>query len=87
MNKEKMIADELQHMFLEGKLKGYKEEYINIITRKLRTGATCIDELIQEDSDLKEKVREASEHLWHPEMNTKNHHNHTRMAGDLEGKH
>jgi len=26
MNKEKMIADELQHMFLEGKLKGFEEE-------------------------------------------------------------
>ncbi|MDR4949929.1 hypothetical protein [Neobacillus cucumis] len=84
MNKEKMIADELQHMFLEGKLKGYKEEYINFITRKLRTGDTSIDELLREDSELKEKVLEALEHLWYPEVNSKNHHSHTRNPEDLK---
>ncbi|MCM3729678.1 hypothetical protein M3226_29350 [Neobacillus cucumis] len=85
MNKEKMIADELQHMFLEGKLKGFKEEYINFITRKLRTGDTSIDQLIQEDSELKEKVLEASEHVWNPEMNDKNHYN--KIPGNLKGMH
>jgi hypothetical protein len=38
MRKEKMIADQLQCMFLEGKLNGFKEAYINLITKKLRTG-------------------------------------------------
>lgn len=27
MKREKMVADELQCMFLEGKLQGFKEEY------------------------------------------------------------
>ena len=86
MNKEKMIADELQYMFLEGKLKGFKEEYINFITRKLRTGATSIDELIQ-GSELKEKVLEASEHLWNPELNNKSHHNHIGSSRYFNGMH
>lgn len=51
-----MNADQLQCMFLEGKLNCFKEEYTNLITRKLRTGDLRICELIQEDSDLKVKV-------------------------------
>ena len=85
MNIEKMIADELQHMFLEGRLKGFKEEYINVITRKLRTGDTSIDELMQKDSVLKEKVLEASEHIWNPEINDKNHY--TKIPENLKGMH
>jgi hypothetical protein len=63
MKKEKMIADELQCMFLEEKLLGFNEKYINTITRKLRTGELTIYELVQEDSDLKEKVLEALKRL------------------------
>ena len=85
MNKEKMIADELQHMFLEGKLNGFKEEYINFITRKLRTGDTSIDELMQENSELKEKVLEASEHIWNPEINDNYHY--TKIPENLKGMH
>lgn len=59
MKKEKMIADELLCTFLEEKLLGFKKEYINIITRKLRTGELTINELVQKDSALKEKVEEA----------------------------
>lgn len=55
-----MIADELQCMFLEGKLNGVKEEYINLITRKLRTSKITVTELIREDPFLKDKVLEAS---------------------------
>jgi hypothetical protein len=87
MNREKMIADELQHMFLEGKLHGFKEEYINFVTRRLRTGEKTVDELMQEDSKLKEKVLEASERLWIPEINDKNHHNHTEIHINLKGMH
>jgi hypothetical protein len=32
-------------VFLEGKLDGFKEEYINLITRKLRTGEITLSEL------------------------------------------
>jgi hypothetical protein len=74
MNREKMIADELQHMFLEGRLNGFKEDYINLITRKLRTGDIKLDELLREDFDLKEKVLEASERIWFPEINNKGNH-------------
>ncbi|MGJ7909465.1 hypothetical protein [Neobacillus sp. LXY-1] len=59
MKKEKMMADQLQCMFLEGKLNGFKESYINVITRKLRTGKVSIIELMQEDPILKEKIQEA----------------------------
>ena len=60
MKIEKLIANELQCMFLEGELNGVKEEYVNNITKKLRTGVLSINELIQEDPTLKEKVLEAS---------------------------
>jgi hypothetical protein len=63
MKKEKMIADELQCMFLEGRLEGLKEQYINIITRKLRLGHIKIEELLRDDSALKEHVLEASERI------------------------
>ncbi|MEH7109421.1 hypothetical protein [Bacillus sp. JJ1764] len=59
MKKEKMMADQLQCMFLEGKLSGFKESYINLITRKLRTGKVSIIELMQEDPILKERIQEA----------------------------
>lgn len=74
MDREKMIADELQCMFLEGKLNGFKEEYINQVTRKLRIGDTKLDELLRENSDLKEILLEASERIWYPELNNKNNH-------------
>lgn len=59
MKKEKMIADELQFMFLEGKLGGLKEEYINHVTRKLRTGEMTLLELMREHPKLKRKLFEA----------------------------
>ena len=58
-----MVADELQCMFLEGKLHGFKEEYINTITRKLRIGELPLSDLSREDSELKEKILEASSRL------------------------
>ena len=59
MKIEKLIADELQCMFLEEKLIGINERYINLITRKLRTGEIKLTELIGNDFHLKEKVLEA----------------------------
>jgi hypothetical protein len=59
MNREKMIADELQCMFLEGKLQDFNEVYINSVTKQLRTGEVSFFHLAQEDSDLKGKVLEA----------------------------
>jgi hypothetical protein len=63
MKREKMIADELQCMFLEGKFNGFKEEYINNITKQLRTGEIEISNLLQKHSELKEKILEAFERL------------------------
>lgn len=63
MRKEKMIADELQCMFLNGELHGFKEEYINFVSRKLRTGEIKLSELVKEDSNIKEKVHIAYERL------------------------
>ena len=59
MRKEKIIADELQCMFLEGNLHGFKEEYINYITRRLRKGNLRIKELMGLNAKLREKVLEA----------------------------
>jgi hypothetical protein len=59
MKIEKLIADELQCMFLNDSLIGFKEEYINNISRKLRTGEVKIVELVKKDSDLKVKILEA----------------------------
>ena len=59
MKNEKIIADELQCMFLEGKLNEVKEDYLNLVTRKLRTGDLTITELLKEDLILKEIVLEA----------------------------
>jgi hypothetical protein len=60
MENEKMIADQLQCMFLEGKLPGINERYINQLTRKLRTGCLTVDELIDRQLLLKEQVMEAA---------------------------
>lgn len=57
--KEKMVADELQSMFLEGLLPGVKEEFVNVISKNLRTGEITIKELLHDHSNLKEKVAEA----------------------------
>ncbi|SEM22548.1 hypothetical protein SAMN05192533_101495 [Mesobacillus persicus] len=59
MKVEKLIADELQCMFLDGKLEGFKEEYINLVTRKLRIGELALSDLIQNDPTLKDKIIEA----------------------------
>ncbi|MBT2655851.1 hypothetical protein J7E81_11495 [Bacillus sp. ISL-18] len=59
MKIEKLIADELQCMFLEEKLIDINERYINLITKQLRTGEIKLMELTRDDFDLKEKVLEA----------------------------
>ncbi|RVT57223.1 hypothetical protein [Niallia taxi] len=64
MKKEKMIADELQCMYLEGRLVEFDERYINKISRKLRTGDLSLNELIRDDSILKKVVLEAFERLY-----------------------
>jgi hypothetical protein len=59
MKIEKLIADELQCMFLEGMLMGIDEKYINSITKKLRTEEVKLTELVSDDFLLNEKVFEA----------------------------
>ncbi|WP_079508768.1 hypothetical protein [Mesobacillus jeotgali] len=57
--KEKMVADELQCMFLEGLLPGIEEVWINILSRNLRNGNLTINDLLCSDALPKEKVDEA----------------------------
>ncbi|WP_404328360.1 hypothetical protein [Mesobacillus maritimus] len=59
MKLEKLIADELQSMFLEDRLPGLKEEYVNSITRELRLGIVTLPELIRKDPLLKPNISDA----------------------------
>jgi uncharacterized membrane protein len=59
MQIEKMIADELQCMFLEGELIGIQEQYLNLITRKLRTGKLTLFQLIEQNAIAQDKLLEA----------------------------
>jgi hypothetical protein len=59
VKKEKMVADELQCMFLEGLLPGIEEEYVNMLSKNLRTGILTIHDLLHGKTLSKEKVNEA----------------------------
>ncbi|MGM0904897.1 MAG: hypothetical protein ACQEXB_28115 [Bacillota bacterium] len=59
MKLEKLIADELQSMFLEDRLTGLKEEYVNSITRELRLGIVTLPELIRKDPLLEPNISDA----------------------------
>ncbi|PKR86815.1 hypothetical protein [Heyndrickxia camelliae] len=59
MKVEKLIADELQCMFLEGQLQDFKEDYINFLTRKLWIGEISVNDLIKEEPKIKDKVSDA----------------------------
>ena len=71
MKLKKLIADELQCMFLNDDLIGFREEYINDITMRLRNGEIKLFDLMSNEFQLKEKVLEVlvkinKEKLFYP---------------------
>ncbi|MBT2658044.1 hypothetical protein J7E81_22865 [Bacillus sp. ISL-18] len=71
MKLEKIIADELQYMFLNDNLHGFKETYINNITMRLRNGEIKLFDILSDDFDLKDQILEAlvkihKEKLFYP---------------------
>ncbi|MEH7095659.1 hypothetical protein [Neobacillus vireti] len=71
MKLEKIIADELQYMFLNDTLQGFKETYINNITMRLRNGEIKLFDILSDDFDLKDKILEVlvkinKEKLFYP---------------------